>query len=123
MNEVALLQLIGTPTLQKTQYCSFAAFFADLRHVSFVSQIPELLENTVVADEGPQQQIVIGGEHCGKTVSLCGAIQERPFGVLYWITQHLWTVYLRQVQDVGCMVQHQPRAAFVIPIDNVDAIA
>lgn len=122
MNEVALLQLIGAAILQEAEHRRFAGLFADLRHVSFVSEVPELLENTVVVDEGPQQRVVVGGERRGKTVSLCGAVQERPFGLLYWISQHGWTVGLRQVQDVGFMVQHQPRAAFVIPVHDVDSI-
>lgn len=53
--------------------------------MSFMSEVPELLEGAVVVDKGSQQCVVIRWEQTGKAVSFSGPVQEVPFGVLLWI--------------------------------------
>lgn len=79
--EIALLQLIVAPTSQKAEHCGFAGLLAGLRHVSFISKVPELLEDLVVLDKGLYQPIVIRREQTGKTIGLSGAVEQCPFGV------------------------------------------
>lgn len=121
---VALLQLIVTSTSQEAQHGGFARLYARPRRVSFRSEVPELLEYAVVVQKGSQQLVVIRGEQSGKTVGLSGTVQQHPFGVLLWTSWELWTVIgLCEVEHVGFVVEHQPRAALVIPIDVVNTVA
>lgn len=121
---VALLQLIGPATSQKAEDCGFAGLLARLRHMSFMTQVPELLKHAVILDKGPQQCIVVRREHTGKAVSLGGPVQECPLRVLLWIMGCFWTtVHLREVKDVVFVVKNQTRAAFVIPVNIVDTVS
>lgn len=72
---VALLQLTVTAASQKAQHGGFARFYAGPRFVSFISEVPELLEQPVIVDKGLQQLIAIRREQSGKTVSLGGSVQ------------------------------------------------
>lgn len=85
--------------------------------MSFMSEVPELLEDPVITDEGAHQPVAVRREQAGQTVGLGGSVQQCPFGVLFWAT-----VCLCEVEDVGFMVKHQPRAAFVIPVHIVDTV-
>lgn len=123
IEEVTLLQLISPPTSQKAEQCCFARLLAWLWHVSFMSEVPELLEHPVIIDKGPYQPIVVRGEQTGHTIGLRSTVQQSPFGVLFWAAWRSWTgVYLCEVEDVSFMVKHQPRAALVIPIHVVDPV-
>lgn len=90
----------------------------------FISEVPELLEHPIVVLKGLQQLVVIRGEQSGKTVGLSGTVQQHPFGVLLWTSWEPWSVIgLCEVEHIGFMIEHQPRAALVIPINVVNAVA
>lgn len=75
IEEVALLQLFVPPTSQKAEQWSFARLLAGLRHVSFMSEIPELLEGLVVFDKGLHEPVAVGREETGQTIGLGRTIQ------------------------------------------------
>lgn len=123
IEEVALLQFIISPASQKTQHCGFAGLLAGLRDMSFMSEVPELLEGPLVAEKGPHQPVPVRREQTGKTVGFSGTVQQCPFGVRFRVTCPSWTVvYLREVEDIGFMVKHQSRAALVVPINIVGTV-
>ena len=92
--------------------------------MSFISEVPEFLEDSVILDKGLYQPIVIRREQTGKTIGLSGAVKQCPFGARIWAEGYPWLVVcLCEVENVGFMVKHQPRAAFVIPINIVDTVS
>lgn len=90
--EVTLLQLIVPPTMQEAECCSFAGLLAGLRHMSFMSQVPKLLEDAVIINKGPYQGVEVSGEQSGKTISLCGTVEQSPFRILFWMLWYCRTV-------------------------------
>lgn len=121
IEEVTLLQLIVPPTSQEAEQWSFACLLAGLWHMSFMSQVPELLEDPVIIDKGLHHSVVVWRKQTSQTIGLSGTVQQCPFGVLFWATWRSGpVVYLCEVEDVGFMVKHQPRATLVIPINIVD---
>jgi len=119
--QVAQLQLVVAAAPQEAEQRGFARLPAGLRHVSFVPEVPELLEGPVVLQEGLQHPVVVGGEQAGQTVGLGGAVQQGPLGVQHRGARRSRAVVgLREVEDVGFVVEHQPGTAVVIPVHVVD---
>lgn len=107
IEEVTLLHVIVAPTSQIAEDCCFARLLAGLRDMTLVSEVPVLLEDSVIAEKVPCQPVQVGREQAGETKGLSGTVQQCPFGVGFWASPPSWfVVRLCEIQDVRFMVEH-----------------
>lgn len=118
----AFAQIFVQAAAQQADLGPLAGVLARLRHVPLMLKVPELLKEVVVFDEGLYQRVEVGGKQAGQRVGLSGSVQQLPLGLSDRFAASWSVVCLREVEDVGLVVQNESRAPFVVPIHIIDPV-